>query len=1558
MDLTGITNRNEYYTNHYFSWIFAENAKNTITDWRIRARDSDFQTPWSRLREVSRRYYVLREQYQRQSTSLAKGQIVSELANLILDALDYPQARETTLMDVEDELQVPVYLEVTKPNGAPLLWIMLSSTLEDDGDILRDTLDPFSEGSSIEPIPDMTNEDLLSKVFFAVTEPPRWVILIGMYQIALIDRNKWNAKRYLLFELDDIFGRREETTLQAITVLLHRESLCPIDGGSLLDTLDEESHRHSSSVSEDLKYALRECIELLGNEVIYDKRTRLREGVFNKQLADELTVECLRYMYRILFLLFIEARPELGYAPMKSQTYLQGYSLESLRDIVEEVREESDEVGEGYYLHESITKLFDLIYNGYPPERHLFSQDLNSLHNVFVMEPLKAHIFDPEYTPHISRAKIRNSVMIQMIDLMSISRSGRGRRGRISYAALGINQMGAVYEALLSYRGFFAEEKLYEVKRERDTYNELDVGYFVPERELHNYTEAERVRYQDGPNSGKLRTYEKGTFIYRLAGREREKSASYYTPEVLTQCLVKYALKELLEGKTADEILELTICEPAMGSAAFLNEAINQLAEAYLTLKQKELGETISHEDRLQELQKVKMYIADRNVYGIDLNPVAVELAEVSLWLNTIFQGSHVPWFGTQLVCGNSLIGARRQVYTAKQVQAEGGSKVWYNNAPKRIQPDEQRDPKHEIYHFLLGDPGMSNYTDRVIRALASDDIKKIRAWNRKFTAPHSSDEVETLLRLSSVIDDLWKRQVELRRKVKKQTADPLTVYGQPDNGFPQTTSIREKDEIYHRLYKSEEMENAGPYARLKYAMDYWCALWFWPIEQAELLPTRQEFLFDMSLILEGGIISVQSDAQLSLFGDDAYSHILKTYDGLPEVNLDVLRENSPRLKLAQEIADRHHFLHWELEFAETFAERGGFDLILGNPPWILLGWNEQAVLSDRQPLLAIEKYTAAETAKMRNEVLKDQATRDLYFAEYEGIAGTQSFVNAVQNYPDLVGMKANLYKCFLPQAWMFGAETGVSAFLHPEGVYDDPKGGLLRRRLYPRLRKHFHFINELRLFPDIDHHVQFSINIHSNALTDSFDTIANLYSPATVEQCYDGSITGKVPGIKNDKNKWNVNGHPDRVVRVGESELRMFAQLFDGSENASEARLPSTHARQLIEVLERFTQQTRTIDDLGEDVFTTQMWNETNAQSDGTISRLVHFAETPLDLILSGPHIGVANPLFKTSRRVCRLNSDYDSIDLTTIDEAYMQRSNYSPACPMDEYTQRVPTTPWGQKYTNDYRLVARKMLSLSGERTLVGAIIPPQAGHIHGLLGISVQDQRLLTLSAGCFASIVYDFFIKVMGKANLQLDNAGKLPILDTSPTADAIVHRYLLLGCLTRHYEKLWTDVYDEAIKADSWAKSDPRLRPERFTSLTPEWTWDTPLRTDYERRQALVEIDVLTAMALGMTLEQLKTIYRIQFPVLRQYEQDTWYDRNGRIVFTNNRSLTGVGYSRPEWNKIRHAESGSFYQTITDDTKPGGPVERKIEYVAPFDRCDREEDYDTVWAHFAERFKNT
>ena len=178
----------------------------------------------------------------------------------------------------------------------------------------------------------------------------------------------------------------------------------------------------------------------------------------------------------------------------------------------------------------------------------------------------------------------------------------------------------------------------------------------------------------------------------------------------------------------------------------------------------------------------------------------------------------------------------------------------------------------------------------------------------------------------------------------------------------------------------------------------------------------------------------------------------------------------------------------------------------------------------------------------------------------------------------------------------------------------------------------------------------------------------------------------------------------------------------------------------------------------------------------------------------------------------------------------------------------------------------------------------------------------------------------------------------------------------MNCVTAHYAELLKECWHDEFASDSWSKPDLRLSNTRFTALTPEWTWDTPLRTDYERRQALVEIDVLTAMALGMTLEQLRTIYRIQFPVLQQYEADTWYDANGRIVFTTNRSLTGVGYDRKTWeNEVKGAPAGKkFARTITDDTQPGGPVERTIEYVAPFDRCDREKDYETAWAFFSKQ----
>lgn len=1587
MDLHGILNQNEFYTSHYFTTIFEENAADTISKWRQAARDTGTAAPWAAFRDTARSYYRVREKYLQMRNEEGSRELIESQAAEYIAALGYGGPDSGTI-ELNEEITVPVFHEVKKPNGAPLLWVLLSVAEERNDDILMGRVFGRMDAETEEYGVTLSehNDDVLAKLFFAGAEAPRWVLLIGIHQIALMDRNKWDQKKYLQFDLEEIFSRHEETTFQALTVLLHRKSLCPVEGNSLLDTLEENSYRHSSSVSDSLKYALRECIELLGNEVLYDMRTR-RQVDFAEHPVDagELTVECLRYMYRILFMLFIEAREELGFAPMKSDVYQKGYSLEGVRDVCENVREVSAEAADGYYIDETISALFDMIYSGYPkePEDYREALKITSPHHMFTIEPLKAHIFDPQYTKLINKAKLRNVTMLKIVDLMSISRpsNGRERRGRISYSALGINQMGAVYEALLSYRGFIAQEDLYEVKRAGDKFNELDVGYFIPERELDKYTEEERVRYEDYGRKGKLRMYEKGTFIYRLAGREREKSASYYTPEVLTKCLVKYALKELLKDRKADEILNMTVCEPAMGSAAFLNEAISQLAEAYLDKKQEELGERIAFDRRAAELQRVKMFIADRNVYGVDLNPIAVELAEVSLWLNTIYKGAHVPWFGTQLACGNSLIGARRQVYHALKLKKG----TWHCDEPEKV-PEEWVTDRHKtckvykrkrsggsyIYHFLLGDPGMANYTDKVIRELEPDNSKLIKQRVKEFCVKYTDEDIEVLNKLSDIIDDLWMRTIHARQKVELRTEDAFSVYGHDEGDYREHLTIREKDAIYRNIYKSEGGENASPYARLKAAMDYWCALWFWPIEKADLFPSRQEFFMELSLILEGGIsaavkkntilgqMEIQYDTQgqfagFGTQGSEAANEIQSQVNGLGAVNLEQIREMCPRLQIAETIAKRQRFMHWELEFADLFYERGGFDLVIGNPPWLKMTWNEQDILSEYQPEFVIKKFSAKETAAERSRQLENENYRYGYLNEYESISGMQAFMNARQNYYCLQGLQSNLYECFLPLAINNACEDGVFAFIHPETVFNDSNAKPIREKLYPRLRKHFRFSNALRLFAGVHPSREFGLNVFSNAVTDQFENIFNLYTPNTIDESYEDTYPDDLLAMRNDDGERELRGNRSRIISIGESELKILAKVVDDSKRWECARLLVMQLSQYMDILKVLNAQSNTIGMLGDKVYGSMMWDETNAQKNGIIKRNTHYSENLYDCIYSGNHIGIANPLFNTPRENCKGNNDADSIDLTNISEDYMPRSNYEMAGTVSDYMSKLPETGWGDKYTEHYRIACRKMIDCEGARTLMSAIIPPKIGHTNGIIGFAFQEYEDLLISAGLFLSLPIDFFVKLFGKNNFQPNIANMIPFITEKKCYGMIKHRVLMLNCVNIYYSSLWTETYEPSFNEDQWLKSDSRLT-NKFYETNSMWSSDSFLKSDYDRRQALLELDVIIAKMLRLSLVQLKFMYRVQFSTLRSHEAGTWYDRNGRIAFTNNRSLTNVGFSRKEWEDIKDAPRGIFTRTITDDTMPGGPVERTIEYVAPFDRCDREKDYEEVWANLEKRLR--
>lgn len=1516
MALVGINNENEFYSNHYLGEVFTSDIRDVLEPWiaqenaareaeraaREQGKDVEpgYRAPWNQFNSLATEFFRKLAEHEKQR------QIPQRLADQrnrwqpLLKALGYEITPQIQMLD--DDTPLPVLARYNSTDGSPWLWIVEAHDQEEG------TLDPLALSLLTAQFPADTDkhkrdslrkkangeyrswQDLLSTAVFTQNEPPRFVLLLGNRQLLLLDRTKWAQNRLLRFDFEEILSRRETDTLKATAVLLHKDSLLPGSGAPYLDSLDDNSHKHAFGVSEDLKYALRESIELLGNEAMHYLIDRgLANYTGNRAVdPDELSRECLRYMYRLLFLFYIEARPELGYAPMTAKTYLQGYSLETLRDL-EMIPLTSEEDRNGRYFHDSLNMLFKLVREGYnggvKMQSDLESGDRITIHShQFSVPRLESHLFDANNTRILNRVVFRNETLQQIIQAMSLSRPAKGRfnrRGRISYRQLGINQLGAVYEALLSYRGFFASEDLYEVKKAGEEFNELETGYFVSKDEIGKYHEDEKVYEKDGS----LRIHRKGSFIYRMAGRDREKSASYYTPEVLTRSLVKYALKELFKEQIdpisdphakADAILNLTVCEPAMGSAAFLNEAINQLAEAYLFHKQQAEGRRIPQDRYTQELQRVKMYIADNNVFGVDLNPVAVELAEVSLWLNAISGDAFVPWFGYQLHCGNSLVGARRQVFNKSELTYKKvKDPSWLNSEPVELAMNTPRE-ETQIFHFLLPDGGMANYSDKTVKQRYPDDFKALDSWRKEFIKSFAGHEIADVQRISEKVEALWNTYRQQLKAERLKTADSYPVW--PAENSEQTrSSLSSKDETF-----SGRLEDNSAYQKLRWVMDYWCALWFWPIDKADELPDRGTWLFEIETLLDGIVITekvteVADHTTGDLFAEEG---LLREESSLFSVagrlKTEVLFRHLPRLAIVDALRKQHRFFHWDLEFCDLFAERGGFDLMLGNPPWLKVEWQEAGVLGDYEPEFVLRKLSASKLATLRVDTFNQiPALEAAWRSEYEGCEGMQNFLNAQQNYPVLRGVQTNLYKCFLPQAWRLGAEKGVAGFLHPEGIYDDPKGGQLRAAVYPRLRAHFQFQNELNLFVEVDHHARFSSNIYSASLgTVGFEHISNLYAPQTIDACFEHSGSGDIPGLKDEiesegklKVVWNTSGHRSRLISIATHELELFARLYDSEGTpARQARLPALHAEQLVAVLEKFANQPKRLGDLQGQYLSLEMWHETNQQKDGTIERKTQFPEDASQWILSGPHFFVGTPLYKTPRQNCTLNSDYDCLDLLTLPDDYLPRTNYIPACDVQEYAKRTPRVSWKEqdedepkKVTDYYRLVYRAMIGSASERTLSCALIPCTVSHVNNARTYVFRYKNDLLSIAACHFSLPFDFLLKSTGKQNLHntLDEFSFAEFNNISLIQLSV--RVLTLCCITNSYVDLWDKTFTPDFNTQRWSRDLPLLPQDFFANLTPEWQRNCALRSDYSRRQALVEIDVLVAQALGLTLEELLTI---------------------------------------------------------------------------------------------------
>ena len=1417
---------------------------------------------------------------------------------------------------------------------------------------LGDPDTPVLEGA--EPIESVSRA--LSTLMTDGHGPAFALVLAGQWAL-VAERERWPEGRWLAVNVQLVVERHETTrggeVERALTCLDARSLLPTAEGETWWAATLEDSAAHTVGVSKDLREGVRSSIEILANEVVRRRSARRLEPL-PQERAQDLTLQSLRYIYRIIFLLYAEASPELGVLPVGAAEYDAGYGLDRLRELaLRELHEESAQAGT--HIYESLDRLFRLVDEGH--NEQVPAAEEGSFDGL-VFRPMRADLFRPVATALIDEVGLGNGALLRVLrHLLLTEENSKSGRGFISYVELGINQLGAVYEGLMSYSGSFATERLWEVAPGGDA---SKGSWVVPEDVMKGLEEKDFVTVEDGVTGERRNvTYEKGQFVYRLSGRDRQRSASFYTPEVLTRFTVQQALEELLDqdGRTtsAEEVLHLTVCEPALGSGAFAIEAVRQLAEQYLSRRERELGRRVDPEERPRELAKVKAFIALHQVYGVDLNATAVELAEVSLWLDTMVEGLAAPWFGLRLRRGNSLVGARRALYSTSQLK----KRAWLSAAPvaeplsqvAAVLDDADAASRHRIggaldvsgsiHHFLLPAKGWGSAVEvpKQVRDLVdAGRLKALKAWRKDITKALNTTQSLRLTALARRVEVLWEMTLRRLRVAEAEASRRIDLWGRETQDAAGSTVSREEIEAYLAAPESA-------YRRLRLVMDAWCALWFWPLTTDVTPPSLDEWLDALEGLLgkqvkdakgtDGTLVDASSWAEL-----ETMEEVELGLAGARTVQSVI--DGHPWLEVVRDVAKAQGFFHWELDFATVFA-RGGFDLQVGNPPWVRPDVSVETLLADGDPWWMLTKKPPVADRKQR--LPYTLAHPGILATVLDGAAETEvlaEFISDQTVYPIMEG-RPDLYRAFMCQVWEHQSERGISSLIHMETHFTDAKTPGLRSATYRHLRRHWQFINELQLF-DIQHQKIYGTHVYGREQSPSFLHATSLYHPDTALRSLMHDSSGEEPGFKDPHTgTWDLRPHAARIQSVDESTLRIWKMVTE-ADNWRSAPMVSTVNSAASRTLATLATRPR-ISTL--DLQFSTGWNETTDFQKGLFSK--EWGPASWDnAILQGPHLYVSTPLYKQPNETMRHFLDWTSTDLEVLSINAQPITQYKPAGDRATYDRLY--THWDNSAARDhYRIAWRTQVPLTGERTLTPSIIPPGSAHVDGLYsaGSPQHHEDGLVLGSGALSSLLVDFYTRSRGFSHIRSSAANSLPIVSpASPLALRVRYRTLRLNCLTDAYADLWTECWDETFLDDS-----PILERYDDRLVGPEWTADTPLRRAEDRRNAQAEIDVMVAMMLRVPIEDLCTIYRTQFAVLYDYDHGRGqgayvYDANGRQLPTP---------VRQAWEKRKRPTSNEDMPlSERTHTHPGSGV--SYVYDLPFRIRDRESDFRRIHTALSNREK--
>lgn len=1387
------------------------------------------------------------------------------LNDSILTALGWAPDRDAdplTLTSGEKTITVPAAHIATTPTGV-LLVALDTVFATDPAAVIASKATPA--GRLVAPVrlndkPAARTALEAAQLIFTADDTPSYLLIVSGGAITLLDRERWGEGISIGANLDDALARHDtkpKGELAAIAALFGAGAINPNDQAqSVLTSLLEKASTESAGVSKELRHGIRRSVELLANAVVEDVRQR-QKGAWTSLDPKDLTRQSLRYLYRIIVLLFAEARPELGILPVDDPDYQAGYSVARLRDVAL-VDLHTQHGQHGRHIQQSLDVLFRLVNDGHDPDQGALGDDTREL----VFPGLRSTLFEEKSCTLLDRAHLHDGVLQQVIQHLCFTRerAGRGRQP-VSYSTLGIIQLGAVYEGLMAYSGFLATEPLLEIDKDGDPDNG---SWVIPVHRADEFPEEVFLKETRPDESERRVRYEEGEFVFRLSGRDRQRSASYYTPEVLTEFTVRHALDVLFEetpGLTAKDILNLTVCEPALGSGAFLTEAVTQLASRYLKAAQDESGSVIDADQYQIELQRAKAHFAVNQAYGVDLNQTAVELAEVSLWLACMHDGLQAPWFGARLRRGDSLVGARRETYTREQIAATAwaGKKA---TAPAAFAISET--PLGEapgIHHFLVPGQGWGAAADaHEIKELKPDWAEKVKDWRNQIHKKPTGRQTDRLALLSRRVEELWAQSAVEVDRFWKATRQHIEVWGAdtPEAGE------RFGDEPIRTVLRDPRSATS----RLRTLMDAWCSLWLWAPQHGTELPRLDEWLTVAEALLR---IDEPWDSG-ALFADERE---LALPDG---ASIDDIAAAHPWLAVAREIATTQGWFHWELEFAPVFA-RGGFDLQVGNPPWVRPNWSDAIALAEHDPWFGVTDPIPEKDRETRRELLlEDRDAWAQYVAERAENTGMSDLLGANAREPLLAGVETNLYLLFVTNAWRRSAQSGAVALIHPDAhMGSSVKGQAFRRAAYRRFREYFHFINELQIFLEISHTKPYSVNVYSGDRgAVDFTQAAFLYHPLVVDRSRDHDGSGELPGRKLPTKEWDVRPHRERLVHVTDATLASWAALLAYHDPPSTPVVKAVSSAEAVaaDAIARYPHRLG-----GRGYFWSRGFDAQAAPRKGLIEERTAVPESLSEVILQGPHFAISTPYAKQPRPSGRHQQDYEAWDLETLPSSVIPRTNWQRAAPRDTFLSQV--AQWdGRPNTDWLRVVVRDQIASNTARSVFAAVLPP-APTTMGVCYVGALGTDADTVAfCGLLSGLLSDYFARALGIGHMDDSIAVRFPVPTPGHVLTApLVNRTLRLNCLTAEYAPVWESLARSVESDDEF--TSPSLATRPISSPPARWDATVAARLDLDRWLLLTELDAIGALMLGVSTAGLEAVYRSQFPVLVNYEHEMLFDANGR-----------------------------------------------------------------------------